>query len=340
MKKLTNKICKVGTIVSIVLVLHSCIDDNISPPLTGELNSTAELLVYFETLGDFPNSNLAPALIDAEEVYTNISSYLIVDVRESPDFITGHIEGAVNVQKDSLYDYIKKLNHNLYSKVVLISTNGHRSAYFASLLRLSGFNNIYTLNFGMAAWNINFADNWLNGIKNDSATIFFNTDYYPKLDFTNLPEIVFENPNAPIHERAEKRIESFIKTGFNKVKQYRTGFLLFGDDLMVCYGNSSLNNSMGHAVGTVHYQDLPFYDMRAVNYLQTLPTERTTLIYSYNGQLSACMVAYLRVLGYDAISLEFGANQIFYSGMFYDPDLAEYAFDQTDIRNFPYVIGN
>jgi len=211
MKKFTNKIFKVGTIVSFVLMLHSCIDENISPPLTGELNSTAELLVYFETLGDFPNSNLAPAVISAEEVYANISNYSIVDVRDNPDFITGHIEGAVNVQKDSLYDYIKNLNHNLYTKVVLISTNGHRSAYYTCLLRLAGFNNMYTLNFGMASWNIAFADKWLNGVGNDSAIIFFNDDYYPKLDFTILPEIVFENPDDPIQERAEKRIESFIK---------------------------------------------------------------------------------------------------------------------------------
>jgi len=348
MKKFAKKIFKISTIVSIVLILHNCIDDNILPPLTGELNSTAELLVHFETLGDYVNSGLAPALVDAEEVYANINNYLIIDVRDNSDFIAGHIEGAVNVQNDSLYGYLKNLNQNLYSKIVLVSTNGHRSAYYACLLRLLGFNNIYTLNFGMAAWNINFADEWLNGIKNDSARILFSNIFFPKGGFTNLPEIIFENPDALIQERAKKRIEQFIKTGFNKVKQYRSGFLLFGDDLLVCYGKGRLYNApsagvdagRGHAAGTIHYSDLPFFELRTVQYLQTLPTDRAILIYGYNGQLSACMVAYLRVLGYNAISLEFGANQIFYTRMLNDPELSEYAFDQSDIKNFPYVIGN
>jgi len=348
MKKFTNKIFKISGIVSIVLMLNSCIDDNVAPPLTGELNSTAELLVYFESLGDFTNTQLAPALVDADEVYTNINSYLIIDVRDNSDFIAGHIEGAVNIQKDSLFSYIKNINQNLWSKVVLISRNGHRSAYYACLLRLAGFDNIYTQNFGMASWHIDFADEWFNSINNDDERVFFNNDFFPKGDFINLPEIIFENPDDPIRERADQRIESFIKTGFNKVQQYRSGFILFGDDLLVCYGKSRLYNARsvgvdagrGHAAGTIHYADIPFFEFRAVQYLQTLPIDRTILIYSYNGQLSACTAAYLRVLGYDAISLEFGANQIFYNRMLDDPELSTYAFDYTDIRNLPYVIGN
>lgn len=349
MKKIIKKIFEISRIISIVFVLHCCIDDNILPPLTGKLNPTAELLVYFETIGDFANSELAPALIDAEEVFANINNYLIIDVRDNSDFMAGHIEGAVNVQNDSLYSYIKNLNQNLYPKVVLVSSNGHRSAYYVCLLRLSGFNNIYTLNFGMAAWNINFADEWLNALKNDSARISFNNNYYPKGEFTNLPEIIFENPTASLQERVEKRIESFIKTGFTKVNQYRSRFYFFSNDFLVCYGKSRLYRSpisaavdpgRGHAAGTIHYADEQFFELRSVQYLQTLPTDRAILIYGYNGQLSACMTAYLRVLGYDAISLEFGANQIFYNRMLDDPELYAYAFDHTDIKNFPYVIGN
>ncbi len=333
----------------LTIVLFGCIDDSIIPPITGNLNSTAEMIVYFESLGDFPNSNLAPALVSAEEVHANLSNYLVIDVRDSSSFISGHIEGAVNVSHDSLYIYIKNRNTTLYEKIVLISENGHHSSYYACLLRLAGFNNVYTLNFGMASWNINFADAWLNSIDNHNARTSFNNEFYPKGDFTNLPKIMFENPNLSIQERVEKRIELFIKAGFNKVEQYRSEFTYFSDNLLVCYGKSRLYRApmglavdplLGHAEGTVHYADAPFFEFRAFQYLQTLPNEGSILIYDYNGQLSACMVAYLRVLGYDAISLEFGANQLFYDRMLDDPELTEYAFDLSDINDFSYVRGN
>ena len=65
-------------IFGIIFFLISCIEDNITPPLTGDLNPVAEMLVYFESNGDFPNSYLAPALIDAEEVFANLNSFLII----------------------------------------------------------------------------------------------------------------------------------------------------------------------------------------------------------------------------------------------------------------------
>jgi rhodanese-related sulfurtransferase len=349
MKKFTNRIFKISGIVSILLMLYSCLDDNVTPPITGELNSTAELLVYFESLGDFANSELAPALVEAEEVYANIGNYFIIDVRDNSDFIAGHIEGAVNVASDSLYSYMESITPQNYQKIILVSKNGHASAYYNCLLRLSGFNNLYSLNFGMASWHLDFADEWLNGMQNSLVRDSFNNDFYPKGAFTNLPDIIYENPDAPIQERAAKRIESMIKTGFNNSKEYSSRFNLFSDELLVCYGKSRLYNSpkfapvdpeKGHAAGTIHYTDIPVFEFRTVRYLQTLPTHKSILIYDYNGQLSACMVAYLRALGYDALSLEFGANQVFYDRMLSDPELSTYAFDQTDIKNFSYVSGN
>ena len=125
---------------------------------------------------------------------------------------------------------------------------------------------------------------------------------------------------------------------------YRSSFDLFENDLLICYGTSILYSSklhgIGHKVGTIHYMSSPLYELRSVNYLQTLPPDKTILIYSFNGQLSACITAYLRALGYNATTLQFGANQIFYNSMFVHPQLAAYAFDYSDIKNLPYVTGN
>lgn len=344
MKKLIRKIFKLSTIVSIVFLLNSCIDDNISPPFTGELNSTAELLVYFESIGDFANSEFAPALIDAEEVNANLNDYLIIDVRENIDFIAGHIEGAVSVASDSLYSFIESIIPQNYQKIILVSKNGHASAYYTCLLRLSGFNNVYTLNFGMASWHFDFADEWFNALEDLEEAREFTDDSFSKSDFTNLPMLNFNNPSASIEEKARERIFLLLDTGFKNTEVYRSSFDLFENDLLICYGTSILYSSklhgIGHKVGTIHYMSSPLYELRSVNYLQTLPPNKTILIYSFNGQLSACITAYLRTLGYNAITLKFGANQIFYNNMFVHPELAAYAFDQSDIRNFPYVRGN
>jgi len=322
-------------------MFHSCIDDNVSPPLTGNLNSTAELLVYFESLGDFANSTLAPALVEADEVYANINNYLIIDVRDNSDFLTGHIESAINVAGDSLNSFMESITTQNYQKIILVSKNGHASAYYTCLLRLSGFDNIFTLNFGMASWHLDFSDEWFNALWDDDETMFFTNDNFPKNDFTHLPVLTFENPNASVEAIVKERVTLLLNTGFKKTDVYRSGFILFGDDLLVCYGTSMLYNrrEIGHKVGTIHYMSSPLYDLRSMNYLQTLPTDRTILFYSFNGQLSACITAYLRMLGYDARTLQFGANQIFYSRMFIDPELATYAFDLSDIKNFPYVRG-
>ena len=344
MKKFTNKIFKISGIISIVLMLNSCIDDNIAPPLTGELNSTAELLVYFESLGDFANNPLAPALVDAEQIYANINNYLIIDVRENIDFFAGHIEGAVNVLNDSLYKYMENLDHQNYDKIILVSKNGHASAYYTCLLHLSGIDNVFSLNYGMASWHLDFADEWFNALEDLEETREFTDDSFPKSDFTHLPSLNFQNPNASLEERAKERITLLLNVGFKDSEVYRRNFFLNEDELLVCYGTSILYSSklygIGHKVGTVHYMSSPLYDLRSMNYLQTLPANKTIFIYSFNGQLSACITAYLRLLGYDARTLKYGANQIFYNKMFIQPELAAYAFDQTDIKNYPYVIGD
>ena len=127
---------------SISLLLNYCIDDNIAPPFTGDLNPTAEMLVYFEKTGDYANSIQAPALVDAEEVYSNLNSYHIIDIRPPGDFSAGRIEQSVNVPFNELYNYFENLNTSNYPKIILVSKNGQSSAYFTSLLRLAGFENI------------------------------------------------------------------------------------------------------------------------------------------------------------------------------------------------------
>ena len=342
-----NKKYLVILILSIILFINGCLEDNITPPLTGELNPVAEMLVYFESQGDFPNNDLAPALIEAEEVFVNLNNYLLIDIRTAGEFVAGHIETAINVSTDSLFDIVEANFNSGYPKIIIVSKNGQSSAYFTCLLRLAGFNNVYSMSFGMASWNEAFADEWLNKLGDYGGITSFNDSTYEKNEFTSLPQITLSNPNDPIEKIIKSKIMEVISSGFRQGEQYYPALINLSNKYPVCYGMSNFYNArkfgvfdeMGHPKYTRSYLDSPYYHFRSVNYLQTLPNSEQIFLYDYNGQVGACMTAYLRVLGYDVKMLLFGANQLFYSRMIDDPELIGYIFSTQKIKNYPYITG-
>lgn len=325
------------------ILLNSCVEDNVAPPFTGQLNPAAEMLVYFESQGDFVNSNLAPALIDAQEVNSNLTNYLIIDLRSNSDYHNGHIEGAVNSLNDSLYNFMMSIDAGSYPKIILVSKNGQSSAYFTCLLRLAGFNNVYSMKYGMASWNQVFADEWFGALSDASNIESYTNEDFPRDSLTDLPLITFESPKASLPDRVNSRIKKIIEEGF----YYSENLPSENSNYIICYGKMRLYyarkfivlEGRGHPPGAILYMDSPDFELISVRYLQSLPTDQPICVYDYDGQQSACMTAYLKVLGYDATSLLFGANQLFYSRMVDEPDLREYAFTSLMINNFPYVTG-
>lgn len=348
MSKNVRKIFWLFLITGILFAVNSCIEDNISPPLTGDLNPVGEMLYYFESQGDYTNSDLAPALIDPEEVYNNLNNFLLVDIRPESEFFSGHIENAVSVQTDSLFDFAEANFNSGYQKIVIISKNGQSSAYFTCLLRLGGFNNVYTLDYGMASWNEVFADEWLGKIGDFLAIESFTNNPYPKNEFTPLPAITFDKPDDPLYKRVKSRLKKVAAEGFKLNLNFYEYLPNLNDKYPVCYGKSYLYNArrnyvfaeLGHPENTRSYLDSPLYDFRSYRFLQTLPTKTEIVLYDYNGQLAACTTAYLRVLGYDVRMILFGANQLFYSRMIDDPELNGFIFSSQKIRNFPFVSGD
>jgi len=336
-------------VIIVAIFNNSCLEEVIPPPLTGELNKTAEMLVYFEEQGDFPNSAFAPALVEAQELFYNIDNYLIIDLRPNDEYVAGHIENSINVTPDSLYQYVSEIQNPNYGKIVLVSKNGQSSAYFTCLLRLAGYNNIFTLNYGMASWNNDFADDWFDAIGNDTEIYFYNNDSYPMNVFTSLPRQIPGKENQTLEDYIQDKIKNIIADGFIEGLVFRRRFAIAASDYTICFGSVSRLYfarrvgefaELGHAEGVIFYRADPAYDFRSVNNLQTLPADRTIFIYGATGQLSACMVAYLRVLGYDAVTLLFGANQLIYGRMLDDPELNSFAFSSSKIMNFEYVTGN
>ncbi len=88
----------------------------------------------------------------------------------------------------------------------------------------------------------------------------------------------------------------------------------------------------GHIPGAIQYT--PKEAMKLSADLKTLPTDKTIVVYCYTGQTSSFLSAYLRLLGYDAKSLLYGANAMIYDIM---KDLGWTTFKDSYIMNYDYV---
>jgi len=77
----------------------------------------------------------------------------IVDVREMPEFLAGHIKGAVLIPRGVLYGAVKKGKIKPDDRIVTVCRTGHRALLAAGTLKKwYKFNNVYVLAGGMKGW--------------------------------------------------------------------------------------------------------------------------------------------------------------------------------------------
>jgi rhodanese-related sulfurtransferase len=344
---------KILLLLIIPLILIGCLKDKITPPIFVSLNDNAKLLFYLEDEGDYYNSAEMPSLVDVDDVFANITGYLLIDIRTPEQFSSGHIDGAINKNHTHLISFLDSTDTSLYSKIVIISENGQSSAFYTCLLRLYGFRNAFSMSYGMAAWNNYFSDTWLGSLQQDDESVGQYTDAtYNKPPYGSLPSLTLTGSN--LSQGVKQRIAEIMNIEFedsigNQESTATIEYLsMIGNPenfYKICYGQNifykDIRTGIFHPVGTVLYYPPPSSsDFSSSRNLQTIPANQKIAIYSTDGQLSAFAVAYLRVLGYDAKSILFGANNMFYNILLAAPGLNNEAFSQATIRNYPYVTGN
>ncbi len=333
-------------------ILTGCLKDKITPPVEVSLNETAQLLFYLEDSGDYINSDKAPSLVDVDEVFLNIQNYLLLDIRPSQNFTNGHIAGAINKSHSVLISFLDSIGYNNYSKIILISNNGQSSAFYTCLLRLYGFENTYSMSYGMAAWNNAFSNEWLSALQQNNEFLDEFTNYFvPLPQYSTLPEVSLSQ--SSVGESAKQRIKDLMQIDYNDnlgdgentaTIDYVSLMSTSGNYFIVCYDAGLLYNDraegLKHPQSSVLLHSYPGVDLSSSKFLQVLPPHRKIILYSTNGELSAFAVAYLRVLGYDAKSVLFGANNMFYNILSNINPINEDAFSQDKIKDYPIVTGN
>ena len=82
----------------------------------------------------------------------NKEDALVVDLRSSQEFSSGHIAGSINVQEDKLEQYLTTKRHSKETPVVLVCKTGAASKKSGISLIKAGYLDINVVSGGMMTW--------------------------------------------------------------------------------------------------------------------------------------------------------------------------------------------
>jgi rhodanese-related sulfurtransferase len=318
-----------------LLFATSCKDDEDDDPQP-TINESEVLATYLEStdspLGkDFVNTDM-PTIMPASEVKTlnTTGQVYIIDIRSADDFNLGHIENAVNVTLANVLTHIDGVDLSGYTKVAIVCYTGQTAGFAASILRLMGYDKVFSMKWGMCSWHEDFAGKWNTNIGNAYLSQF-TADATAKGAAGNMPTLSTGKTTG--QEILEARVAAVLSEGFTPASI--SNAVLFGplsSYYIVNYWPADQYADPGHVPGAVQYT--PKETMKLAADLKTLPTDKPVVVYCYSGQTSAFLAAYLRLLGYDAKSLLFGAN-----GMIYDKMVEKgmTVFNADQIMGYDYV---
>ncbi len=274
--------------------------------------------------GDFP-------IVPADEVRKNLKndSYHIIDLRTDSWFEYGHIKDAANIPAEELLSYFRStITPSDYEKIVLVCYSGQSASYYTALLRIAGFDNVYSMKWGMGSWREDFADPWL---KNTTS------DFEDKLETTVNSKPATGTPPAINTGKSEgkdileERLQKLFATPYSEFILKAEDIFEKPEDFYIVNYEKTGENNLGHIPGAVLYDGtslLPDAD------LLTLPKDRKVAIYSTTGQKAAYIVAYLNVLGYDTGNIAYGENA-FMNNLLKKNDRD--AFTSKEINMFPVI---
>jgi rhodanese-related sulfurtransferase len=194
--------------------------------------------------------------------------------------------------------------------------------------KAAGYENVVSMKWGMSAWHSDTSGPWVNGRSNEFALEMETGASPAKNAAGELPTFTtgLEDPAAILDARAAEAI-----TQFGDAKLSATALFMDLEDYYVVNFWSQAEYEAGHIPGAVMYEPAAKPFTQATDLL-TLPTDQPVVIYCYTGQTSAYLTGYLRTIGYDARTLLYGAN-----GMFYDGMPSHKFVPENEVKDYPLV---
>lgn len=273
---------------------------------------------------DFP-------IINADEVKKNLKNegYHVIDIRSDSWFEYGHIKNAANIPAEELLNYFEsKINPSDFEKIVIVCYSGQSAAYYSALLRIAGYDNVYSMKWGMSSWREDFAESWFKNTK---------TSFEDKLETSTndkpaLGDHLQTNSGLECQEFVENRLKELFAVPYSD-------FIIKHDDVFgnpedyftVYYGKAEDYNA-GHIPGAILYDQ--GNSLLLDKDLLTLPKDKKVALYTTTGQKAAYLTAYLNVLGYDAGNIAYGENSFMNKRLARD---GRDAFNSKEINMFPVI---
>ncbi|HEX8788819.1 MAG TPA: rhodanese-like domain-containing protein [Telluria sp.] len=90
--------------------------------------------------------------LQATQMINRGKSTAVIDVRTADEYAAGHLRDAKNIPLADLANRIGELDKNKVKTVILVCQSGTRADKAARQLKTAGFEDIYSLEGGIAAW--------------------------------------------------------------------------------------------------------------------------------------------------------------------------------------------
>lgn len=319
-----------------LLIITSCSEDD------SVVNEAQVLIEYLEStnslLGkDYVNTDL-PSIIKSTDVKTlnATGDVYIIDTRSAADFASGHIENAVNVSAGNVLSHVESNDLSAYQKIVVVCYTGQTAGWATSILRLMSYENAFSMKWGMSAWHSDFSADWWDAKISNARALDFTSDATAKGPAGDLP--VISTGATTGEEILKARAAAVMTEGFTPVKVTSTQVFDNPDNYYIInYWSEAHYSEPGHIPGAMQYT--PKQTIKLDVDLKTLPTDKTIVVYCYTGQTSAFICAYLRLFGYDAKSLVFGANGMIYDIMNAREDMkTSTVWNQSQKHDYDYEV--
>lgn len=338
MKSINNY--KSALIIITTLFLFACGNQSsdkkeVVDKVSENANETELLHAFIEKSGDIVNSAFTPALISASALNENLSTSLVLDIRSKSAYTEGHIDGAIQVAAKELINYLdKEVCASSFEKIVIACYSGQTATYYTALLRLLGYGNVYSLKYGMSGWSKNISPNkWQNGTGNKYGNLLDTTDS-EKGGKNPLPALNTGKTSG--YAILKNRVQTISDEGFKKAIIKVDSVVKNPEGFYIINYWPKEKYKVAHLPGAIQYT--PKKSLKKGVELETLPTDKPVVVYCYTGQHSSFVAAYLRVLGYDAHTLAYGANSFMHNKM--KNSIIGKAFDaNTQIKDFALVAG-
>jgi rhodanese-related sulfurtransferase len=270
--------------------LEEVIEEVVEEELDVDAIVETEAKAYFAAVAS--DNNIMQVADIKEMLDGNPDSVFILDIRSAEDFEAGHIPGAYHSAWGSVGDIMDRLPRN--RPVVVACYSGQTAGQTVGWLRMAGFDNVKSMASGMTfGWGPEGAGFPMEGTGPNPAADLPSASSPNNAEEEALWAIAQEMaaevasgnniiPPAELNEALEANPGAFYVLDIRALDDYNEG----------------------HIPGSFHS---PWAEVG--NLLGELPTNRPIVVACYSGQTAGQTVGVLRMLGFDANSLQFGIRE-------------------------------